>query len=100
MKARGDDVNPTISRRGDWLSAKVGEDLVMMSAQTGDYVTLSRVGGRLWELVETPQTLEALCRQLVCEFDVTPEQCRADVEAFLEEMERHGVVSFGPASGG
>jgi hypothetical protein len=36
-----------VRRQGDWLTARVGDELVMMSAQTGDYVGLTEVGARL-----------------------------------------------------
>lgn len=92
-----DAANMTIRRKGDWLSAMVGEELVMMSAETGNYVTISRVGARLWELIERPQTMDALCTRLVQEFEVTPQACRADVQAFLDEMVTHGAIALEPA---
>ena len=54
----------TVRRQGEWLSAKVGDELVMMSAETGDYLGLSEVGARIWELLETPQDAGALCGKL------------------------------------
>lgn len=88
----------TIHRKGDWLSAMVGDELVMMSAETGNYVTVSRVGSRVWELIERPKTLDELCTQLVREFDVTPEACRADVQLFLDEMAANGAIALNQAS--
>ena len=79
-------------RRGDWLAAKVGDELVMMSAERGNYISLSEVGARVWELIETPQDLEAICSQLENEFDVAPETCRAEVSVFLDELVKHGAA--------
>jgi hypothetical protein len=87
-----------IRRQGEWLSAKVGEELVMMSVDKGDYVGLSEVGARIWELIDTPQELETLCRKLQQEFDVSNEICRADVEAFLKDLVKHGAISLDPPS--
>ena len=50
-----------VKRQGDWLAAKVGEELVMMSAEKGNYIGLSEVGTRVWELIEAPQDLDAIC---------------------------------------
>ncbi len=44
-----------VRKQGDWLAAKVGDELVMMSAEKGNYIGLSEVGARIWELIETPQ---------------------------------------------
>lgn len=85
-----------IQRQGDWLSAKVGDELVMMSATSGCYLGLSEVGVRIWELIETPQEMAALCSKLQEEFDVSDETCRADVEAFLKDLVTHGAIALDP----
>ena len=86
-----------VRKQGDWLAAKVGDELVMMSAEKGNYIGLSEVGSRIWELIETPQYVDAVCAQLQNEFEVEPEVCRADVETFLEELVKHGAIALDPA---
>jgi hypothetical protein len=85
-----------VRKQGDWLSAKVGDELVMMSAEKGNYIGLSEVGARIWELIETPQEVDALCGKLQEEFEVTPEACRADVDSFLAELVKHGAIALDP----
>jgi len=87
-----------VRKQGDWLAAKVGEELVMMSAEKGNYIGLSEVGARIWELIDTPQELDAVCAQLQSEYDVTAETCRAEVESFLNELVEHGAVALDPPS--
>ena len=86
-----------ISRNGDWLSADTGEERVMMSVQSGNYVTLSRVGARIWELLEKPTEVTAVCARLTEEFDVTADMCRADVDVFLREMETAKAIVMEPS---
>ncbi len=83
-----------VQRQGDWLSAKVGDELVMMSAAKGNYVGLSEVGARIWEIIETRTPVETICARLLTEFEVSPETCRAEVEAFLNELQAHGAVAL------
>lgn len=83
-----------IARRGDWLSAKVGEELVMMSAEKGNYIGLSEVGARIWELLEKPRDIDGLCEALLTEFDVPPQTCRTEVDAFLKQLESHGAIAL------
>ena len=64
----------------------IGEESAMMSIETGNYLTLSRVGTRIWELIEQPTTISALCAQLTGEFDVTAEHCRTEVDQFLADL--------------
>lgn len=87
-----------VRKRGDWLAAKVGDELVMMSAEKGNYIGLTEVGARIWELIDTPCGIDAICNALQNEYDVTTETCRADVEAFLNEMVEHGAVALDPMS--
>jgi Coenzyme PQQ synthesis protein D (PqqD) len=85
-----------VRKQGDWLAAKVGDELVMMSAEKGNYIGLSEVGARIWELIETPQEIDAVCARLQDEYDVKPETCRAEVESFLNELVQHGAVALDP----
>ena len=69
-----------IHRDGDWLAAK------------GNYIGLSSVGARIWELIETPQTIESLCDRLVAEYEVDPATCRAEVNTFLTALGQHQAI--------
>ena len=82
-----------IERKGDWLSARVGDELMMMSAEHGKYIGMNEVGARIWDMIETPQEPAAIYAQLQREFTVSPEDCEAEVNMFLGEMEKHGAVS-------
>ena len=82
-----------IHRQGDWLSAMVGDELVMMSAEKGKYIGLSDVGVRVWELIETPNNLDDICARLEQEYDVAPERCRTEVKGFLDELAKHGAIA-------
>jgi hypothetical protein len=86
-----------IHRDGDWLAAKVGEELVMMSAAKGNYIGLSTVGARIWELIEVPRTIESLCDALVEEYDVDPATCRAEVDSFLATLGQHQAIRIDDA---
>ena len=89
-----------IVREGDWLTAMVGDELVMMSAKSGRYIGLSAVGARVWELIESPRDVESVCSELKQEFDVAPDLCRAEVDAFVRELAKHGAIALDPAAAG
>lgn len=89
-----------VRKQGDWLAAKVGDELVMMSAEKGNYIGLSEVGARIWELIETPQDIDAVCSRLMDEYDVAPDDCRAEVERFLNELVTHGAIALDPPPAG
>jgi hypothetical protein len=85
-----------VRKQGDWLVAKVGDELVMMSTEKVNYIGLTEVGARIWELIDTPQDVDAVCAQLQKEYDIAPDACRAETDAFLNELVKHGAVALDP----
>lgn len=83
-----------IERKGDWLSARVGDEIMMMSPEHGKYIGVNEVGARIWELIETPCDAATVYTELQREFDVSPETCKAEVDSFLAEMARHGAIAL------
>ena len=86
-----------VRRSGDWLAAKVGNDLVMMSAKEGNYIGLNEVGSRIWELLDEPRDVDDICTQLQAEFAVPRDVCFGEVQNFLKELEGHGAIVLAPA---
>jgi hypothetical protein len=90
----------TVVARGEgWLTAWVGQEYVMMSAETGTCISLSETGGRIWELMEQSRSVASLCQELANEYDAEPEIVAHDVLAFLDRLRGEGavVVSDGTA---
>jgi hypothetical protein len=81
-----------IQRIGDAPTAYLGDSLLMMSVEKGQYFTLNAVGTRIWELLEKPTTQAALVRQLVTEYEVRPENCAAQVAAFLAALRQRDLL--------
>ena len=82
------------ARKDGWLAALVGDELVMMSADSGVYLGLNEVGARIWAIIETPRALPDICAALAKEFETTPEACRPEVETFLNELAERGAVAL------
>jgi hypothetical protein len=81
-----------VSRADGWLTAWVGLELVMMSGESGVYISLSETGGRIWELLEDQRTVGSLCETLSAEYEVTPDVVRAEVLAFLEQLDEQEAI--------
>lgn len=86
-----------VSRAGDWISAKAGDEIVMMSVEAGKYLGLNPVGARIWELIETPLSVEALTAQPVSEFDIEEAACRTEVDTFLESLAKQRAIATSTA---
>jgi Coenzyme PQQ synthesis protein D (PqqD) len=51
---------------------------------------------RIWELLETPQTVETLCRVLRRELNVDQDACGHDVRIVLTELLREDLIQLSP----
>lgn len=84
--------NTTLTRKMGIMTADMNGATVMLDIETGKYFNLGEVGGRIWELLEAPMSMETLVEKLMQEYDVTKEQCMKDVEPFLAKMLERGLV--------
>lgn len=81
-----------IRRNKEVLSGKIDEEVVMMSVEKGNYYSLDLVASRVWELLEEPTTLRALCDQLLEEYEVDRETCERDVLEFLDKLRDQEII--------
>lgn len=81
-----------LSRVQNLLSTELDEETVLMSIDAGAYYGLEGPARSIWEILETPITFSSLVDRLIQEYRVSPETCAADLERFLGEMEREGLL--------
>lgn len=86
-----------VRRVGEWLDAEVGADRVMMSVADGNYLGMTQVGARIWDLLGQVSTVDAICGELIKQYEIDPATCQAEVRAFLNELAQLGAVTFEPA---
>jgi Coenzyme PQQ synthesis protein D (PqqD) len=76
------------------LSSTIDDEVVMMSSEKGMYYNLNPIGSRIWELLETPQTIESLCAQLMDEYDVDEATCKQETEEFIQSLAERGLIEI------
>ena len=84
-----------LSRREGLMTADMNGSAVMMDIMTGKYYNLGQIGGRIWEILEEPMTVDALVEKLTDEYDVTAAQCRSDILPFLDTLLERGLLLEG-----
>jgi hypothetical protein len=83
----------TIERVPGVVAADVAELRVLLNNDL-HYLGLDAIGARVWELLDTTRSLGEVVSLLTQEYDVSAEECRADVVPFLETLERHRLVDI------
>lgn len=88
------DLDSKVKRNPDILTAVVDDEIVMMSADQGQYFGLSSIGTYIWNITEDPVQVEALIAMLCQEYDVAVETCEADTLPFLNSMVDAGLMKI------
>ena len=81
-----------IIRSGEQMSAPIDGELVILNMAKNNYIGLDEIGRRIWEMLEKPRSVDALCVLLSREFEATPEQIATDMLPFLEELKNEGLI--------
>lgn len=81
-----------ITRHPDMLSAEIGGEAVMMSIEKGAYFGLNPIATRIWDLIEQPRSIAELIEVITSEYEVSNEQCAADVQEFTADMITRGLA--------
>jgi hypothetical protein len=81
-----------ISAKKEIVAADMDGDTVMMSVEAGKYYNLGTTGGMIWKMLESPISVATLITKLLERYEVTREQCEADVLSFLNEVKKEGLL--------
>lgn len=81
-----------IQQKEGFLVSDMAGEKVMLSIENGKYYNLGKVGGRIWELMSQPVTINSLVGQLVTEYEIEYEVCEGQVHAFLDNLVAEGLI--------
>ena len=65
---------------------------VLLNLDTEYYHGLDTVGSKMLDLLEASESVEAAMQSLVEVFDVEPDRLRTDLDEFVTEMLKHGLL--------
>jgi hypothetical protein len=83
-------------RNPDALPAGADEKALIESLQHINEANPPEASVRIWELLETPQTVETICRVLRNEFDLPPAASVEGVRVVLAELYREDLIQVSP----
>jgi hypothetical protein len=86
-----------MKRKADFIMQNVGDEnlLVPLGAQVMDMnglITLNDTAACVWELLAQERSLDELSAAVAERFDVAAEIARADVQTFVDEISRLGLL--------
>lgn len=83
----------------DVVDCSLGNGLALLNLETGRYFSLGETGAFVWEALKRDASREAIAADMAREFDVPIERSRADLGAFLGQLEDAGLVRADDGSG-
>ena len=82
-----------LARAAEVVGTEVGDETVLLNTASWTYMSFDAIGARIWALLETPQSLDALVVALLQEFSVDEATCRHDAMLFLADMREKGFIA-------
>ncbi len=67
--------------------------VALFQSDTCDYLVLNETGSAIWNALKSQPTLVELCKHLQDEYEVTPDECKTTVEAWLEAALEKKVIA-------
>lgn len=78
------------------VSSELAGEAVILHLPSGRYYALSRVGARIWHLIEEPRRVAEIRDVIMHEYDVGHDRCEQDVVTLLGELAGEGLVEVLP----
>lgn len=78
----------------DILKTDLGDEMVIMDIETGNYLSINKIGKLIWEMIEQPISVRILLETLTKRFDITEGQCFDECERYLAQMLQHKLIKM------
>lgn len=76
------------------IISDMGEEKVMLSVESGKYYNFGEIGGKIWDSVEAPITINELVATLLDIYDVEQIECEQQVISFLERLLEENLIEL------
>ncbi len=73
-------------RKSNITFSIIDEEVVLIHPESSNYYSFNKVGSYIWMCLETPMSIEQLEKKLLQKYDVSEEQCKKEVDYFLNEL--------------
>jgi Coenzyme PQQ synthesis protein D (PqqD) len=93
LMADGNYLNQQILKLGDdILCSQVDNEAILLHVTGGKYYSLSETSLPFWEALQNQQPLEVAVNKITAEYEVEREQVLKDLQAFLQDLSKYGLI--------
>lgn len=83
-----------VAQRRDLLSTQIGDELVLMSVEQGEYYGFDPVAAGVWARIAEPTTVGSLVETLAAAYEGDPATIATDVQRLLEMLAEKGLLEL------
>lgn len=76
------------------LIREIAGESVLLDLASESYFGLDEVGTRMWAALTATASIESAYRALLDEYEVEPEQLRADLASFVHQLADAGLIEI------
>ena len=69
-----------------FITSPIGDEIVMMSMESGNYIGINKMGTEIWQRLEHPTTVKSLIGYLLDVYDIKEEECSGKTIKYLNDM--------------
>lgn len=84
--------NNLISQKKGTVVSDMDGSKVMLSISQGKYYNLGSVGGEIWDLMDSPITIEDIVEQLLTTYNIEKETCQKQVIEFINNLLTENLI--------
>ncbi|MDO4982888.1 MAG: PqqD family protein [Eubacteriales bacterium] len=82
----------------DFIMTDVADNHVLVpvgeaAANFKSIINLNDMGQTIWNMLENETTLDEILKNILAEYDVSEQQARTDIEAFVTKLRETGCIT-------
>ncbi|MDJ0795942.1 MAG: PqqD family peptide modification chaperone [Calothrix sp. MO_167.B12] len=74
------------------LSSELNGETIILNLKSGVYFGLNPVGASIWNLIQSPKTVNEIRDAILVKYPVEPEKCESDLLALLQELHTEELI--------
>ena len=75
------------------LASEIDDEMVMMDLESGNYISLNKMGSIIWRQIENPIPVKELIQYLMGKYNVQEEECVTDTLSFLQKVQEQNALT-------
>ncbi|GAB3514813.1 PqqD family peptide modification chaperone [Emticicia fontis] len=75
------------------IITNLGDELVMMHVESGNFITLNNLGRVIWEKIEHHISISDLINYLLSKYNVSETQCKEETFEFINKLQSQDLLA-------